>query len=84
MKTITATEVKNKWGQVLLSAIREPVVVEKNSRPVVVVLSIEEHMRLMELEDRYWALQAMEAERDGYMSPEESLSALKEPVETTE
>ena len=84
MKTMTATDVKNKWGQVLLSAIREPVVVEKNSQPVVVVLSVEEHTRLLEMEDRYWALQAMEAERDGYLSPEESLSALKEAVESTE
>jgi len=84
MKTVTATDVKNKWGQILLSAIREPVMVQKNNRPVAVVLSIEEHTRLTKLEDLCWALQALEAEKDGYLSPDESINALRERLDAGE
>jgi len=84
MKTVTATEVKNKWGQILLAAIREPVIVEKNHAPVAVVLSIEEHNRLVELEDKYWAMLAEEAEREGYLSQEESMNLLKQHMEIDE
>ena len=84
MKTVTATEVKNKWGQILLAAIREPVIVEKNNHPVAVVLSIDEHTRLVELEDKYWAMLAEEAEREGYLSREDSMNILKKHMEIAE
>ncbi len=42
MSTMTATEAKNKFGQLLEMARKEPVRVQKNGRDVAVVLSPEE------------------------------------------
>jgi prevent-host-death family protein len=46
MSTITATDAKNRFGQVLEMARTEPVHVQKNGRDVAVVLSPEEFARL--------------------------------------
>jgi prevent-host-death family protein len=48
MSIITATEAKNKFGQVLEAAQAEPVHVQKNGRDVAVVLSPEQYARLNE------------------------------------
>ena len=78
MKTVTAADAKNKWDQILISAIREPVMVQKNNRTVAVVVSIEEYMRLTKFEDICWALQALEAEKDGYLSSDKAINAFPE------
>ena len=41
VKTVSATEIKNRFGQYLARAAVEPVAVEKNGRPVAVLLSFE-------------------------------------------
>ena len=46
MSSITATDAKNRFGQVLEMARTEPVHVQKNGRDVAVVLSPEEYQRL--------------------------------------
>ena len=46
MSTITATDAKNKFGQVLDEAQREPVRIQKNGRDIAVVLSAAEYERL--------------------------------------
>ncbi|AKR58270.1 hypothetical protein XM25_21250 [Devosia sp. H5989] len=46
MSTITATDAKNKFGQVLDEAQREPVRIQKNGRDVAVVVSAAEYERL--------------------------------------
>ena len=46
MSAITATDAKNKFGQLLEMAQAEPVHVQKNGRDVAVVLSPEEFRRL--------------------------------------
>jgi prevent-host-death family protein len=46
MSTISATEAKNRFGQVLEAARSEPVHVQKNGRDVAVILSPEEFGRL--------------------------------------
>lgn len=46
MSTMTATEAKNKFGQLLEMARKEPVRVQKNGRDVAVVLSPEEFQQL--------------------------------------
>jgi prevent-host-death family protein len=46
MSTITATDAKNKFGQVLDEAQHEPVHVQKNGRDVAVVISAAEYQRL--------------------------------------
>lgn len=46
MTDISATDAKNRFGQVLEMARTEPVHVQKNGRDVAVVLSPEEYKRL--------------------------------------
>jgi prevent-host-death family protein len=48
MSTITATDAKNRFGQVLETAQREPVHIQKNGRDVGVLISPEEYRRLQE------------------------------------
>ena len=43
MQKITAIDAKNRFGQLLESALREPVTVTKQSRPAAVVLSVEDY-----------------------------------------
>ena len=46
MKTLSAREAKNGFGQLIDLARIEPIKVEKHGRGVVVVLSVEEYERL--------------------------------------
>ena len=43
MRTMSAKDAKNHFGELLLEAQKAPVTIEKNGRPVAVLLSIEEH-----------------------------------------
>lgn len=72
----TATDMKNHFGQYLEEAMIEPVVIEKTGRPIAVVLSMKEYQRLAALEDAHWAQKAREAEKTGYIGPQESLKFL--------
>ena len=74
---ITATEIKNHFGEYLEEAISEPVVIEKTGRPVAVMLSIKEYDRLISLEDDYWVQKALQAEKNGYIGQKESSKFLK-------
>lgn len=47
MKTMSAAEAKNGFGQMIDIARHEPVRIEKHGRVVVVVISIEDYERLM-------------------------------------
>lgn len=42
MKTMTARDAKNRFGEFLDTARREPVVVTKNDRPVGIMISVED------------------------------------------
>lgn len=46
MKTMSARDAKNAFGMLIDSARAEPVTIEKHGRPVVVVLSVEEYLRM--------------------------------------
>ena len=47
MPNMTATDAKNRFGQLLEMARTEPVHIRKNGRDVAIVLSPEEHARLV-------------------------------------
>lgn len=79
--TITSKEAKEKFGVLVDTARREPVVVTKHDRPVVVVVSSERYAELEALEDRVWTARAVEAERSGYLSPEETSEFLRERMD---
>lgn len=46
MKTVAATEAKNRLGAILDEAQREPVVISRQARNIAVVLSMEDYERL--------------------------------------
>lgn len=71
MKTITATEAKNKLGTFIDLALAEPVMIEKSGRKSVVILSATEYERLTAMEDAYWAIRALKAEAAGFATAEE-------------
>lgn len=74
----TATEVKNRFGEFLERAVREPVEVEKSGRPVAVLLSREEYERLQAMDDHYWGERAMEAAKTGHLGHEEAMRRLSQ------
>jgi len=48
MTTFPATEAKNKFGELLEAAYREPVEISKKGRPVAVLLSLEAYEEIQE------------------------------------
>jgi antitoxin Phd len=73
----TATEVKNRFGEFLERAIREPVEVQRSGRRVAVLLSADEYERLSALEDRYWGEQAREAAKTAYLGSQQTVEAIE-------
>lgn len=73
--SFTASEAKNKFGLVLDSAQQQPVTIEKQGRPFVIVLSQAAYQKL---EDSFFILQAKEAEEEGFLSAEESKNLLED------
>ncbi len=78
MKTVSSTEIKNRLGQYLETAISEPVVIEKAGRPVAVVLSYAEYNRFLRLEESFWSARIRAAEESGWVGPEETAKLIKE------
>ncbi len=72
MRGATATEIKNKFGQILEEAMSEPVIIEKNGRQVAVMMSMAEYKHLIELEDRYWGEMALKSVQEGFMTEKET------------
>ena len=56
--TVSATEVKIRFGEFMDKAQREPVTVEKTGRSYAVLLGYDEYQRLLALEDALWAAKA--------------------------
>lgn len=84
MRVADATEIKNRFGEFVDSVLREPVVVRKSGREVAVILAWDDYRRLTELEDRWWALRAVAAEKEGYLEPEASQNYLQERLKRGE
>ena len=74
MTTIGASEVKNRLGQVLEQARREPVLVQTHGRDSVVILDHAEYQHLRKLEDAFWLARAEEAAKGGFLTPEETMA----------
>lgn len=78
MKILGASEAKNRFGQLLDLARREPVKIAKQGRDVAVVLSIEEFERLSELEDELLVYKAKQAQQEGFIGLPDSEALLEE------
>lgn len=62
MRTMSAKDAKNHFGELLMEAQKAPVTIEKNGRPVAVLLSFEEHEEIERL--KLERLRSMIAEAD--------------------
>lgn len=82
VKTVSATEIKNRLGQYLARVAVEPVAIEKNGHPVAVLLSSEEYELLQRSDDFFWGQAARAAEAEGFLSAEDSLSCLQDGAST--
>jgi prevent-host-death family protein len=69
---VSATDVKNRFGEFMDKAQKEPITVEKTGRRYAVLISYEEYERLTALEDSIWGERAREAEKSGFISREEA------------
>ncbi len=78
MKLFTAKDAKTNFGQLLDTAIREPVSISRNGRQVAVILSAQDYERLAAFEDAWWARGAERNEAEGLLSAEESEAFLKD------
>ncbi|MEB3309477.1 MAG: type II toxin-antitoxin system Phd/YefM family antitoxin [Snowella sp.] len=76
MKTLGASEAKNRFGELLDLARREPVQIEKKGCSLAVVLSIEEFERFLDLENEILALKAEKAQQEGFIGTSESEALL--------
>ena len=63
MRHIPAGVAKNQFGSLLDMAQRNPVTIDKKGRPVAVVMSLEDFEHYEQLEDKLWAMKAMEADQ---------------------
>jgi prevent-host-death family protein len=72
MRETGATEAKNKFGQILETAMSEPVAIGKKGRRVAVMMSMKEYQRLIDIEDRYWGEKALQAVQEGFVSEKDT------------
>lgn len=83
MLHIAASEIKQRLGQYLESALIEPVMIEKSGRPAVVMLSVAEYERLQAIDDAYWGERAKQALASGLAGAEETMRRLQERVDAS-
>ena len=77
MKTLPAAEAKNHFGHLIDMAQADIITIEKKGRPVAVMMSIESYQHFEQLEDELWALKAAQADKEGFLSADESADFLK-------
>lgn len=79
MKTLPAAEAKNKFGEMIESARKAPLTIERNGRPAVVVMSPEEYDQLVSAQDGLWEARAIEIEEKGdFLNHEDSMAVLRQ------
>jgi len=78
MHTLGAKNARQGFAELLDTAQREPVTIEKKGRPVVVVISHIEYQRLEALEDEIWAMRAKQAEKEGYIGTKKGEKLMQE------
>lgn len=77
MQTVSATDIKNRFGEYIEISRDGPVQVNRTGRPVAVLMSWKEYERISALEDSYWAMLAQQAEKSGYLSPADTSEFLE-------
>lgn len=77
MKKFNTKEAKDNFGELIDIAQQEPVEIQKNGRPVAVVVSLDEYRRLESIEESWWANEAEKALSDSMFGQKESEDFLK-------
>ncbi|NEO15341.1 MULTISPECIES: type II toxin-antitoxin system prevent-host-death family antitoxin [unclassified Moorena] len=80
MKILGVSDAKNRFGELLDLARREPIQIPKKGRKVAVVISIEEFERLLELEEELIAIKAKQAQQEGFIGLSESEQLLEDII----
>ncbi len=81
MSVVSASDAKQRFGQIMDAARIKPVIIEKSGREAVVMMSIERFRELQAIEDAYWITQAEEGIKSGFMGPEKTAQFLKENMD---
>jgi len=75
---VNVTELENQFGQYLQAMTTEPLIIEeKSGTPMAVMMSYTDYERLMEIEEAFWAANALKAEKSGYVG-DNSLNELRD------
>lgn len=75
-KTLTATDAKNRFAELVDLARIEPITITRNDRAVAIVLSPAEYSRLTASDDAYWGELASQTKSSDLLSPTESQTFL--------
>lgn len=75
-KSITATEAKNRFANMVDLARLEPLTITRNDRAIAVVLSPAEYAKLVASDDRYWGDKAKKVSGKDFLSEDKSQDIL--------
>ncbi|MBL7003700.1 MAG: type II toxin-antitoxin system Phd/YefM family antitoxin [Gammaproteobacteria bacterium] len=64
MRTLNASDAKRKFGDVLLKAQKEPIKINKNGKPVAVVVSIDEYDQMMHSKEKQLIIEVQKGMKD--------------------
>jgi prevent-host-death family protein len=81
---VSASDAKQKFGQIIDAARIAPVVINKSGKPSVVLISFERFEQLQAMEDAYWIAQAEAGIASGFLGPEKTANVLKEKLDAKE
>lgn len=84
MRTMSAKDAKNHFGELLLEAQKAPVAIEKNGKPVAVVYSFEDHHHIEQAKLEWLKAAIAEADADiaagrVYELNDELIAAIRSP-----
>ena len=78
---VSASDAKQKFGQIIDAARIAPVVISKSGKPSVVLISFERFEQLQAMEDAYWIAQAEAGIASGFLGPGENRQCFKGETE---
>jgi len=64
MKTLNASDAKREFGDLLMQAQREPVGINKNGKPIAVLVSAVEYREIQQMKEQYLQLAIQEGLAD--------------------
>ncbi len=81
---ITAKDAKDRFGEVMVTAIQETVLITKYGRPETAMISVRRLEELEKAEELYWVVQAKLGQESGYIGTEASEQLLADMINRDE